>query len=212
MSYSIDVYSQKWKKLKNIELDSSVFCDENVNQDLIYDFVRLQRNNGRIVIACAKRRWEVAGSGKKIYRQKWTGGARAGEKRSPIRRHGGVAFGPLAERNFEIKMNKKARRKALSGLIVSKIKDGEVKWIENFDLPEIKTQNAVSVLTNLDLKDKKTLVVLNWKNENTTKSIKNIKNVKYILASYLNPLDLLSYKNILIEENAIITITDNLKI
>jgi len=109
-------------------------------------------------------------------------------------------------------MNKKARRKALSGLIVSKIKDGEVKWIENFDLPEIKTQNAVSVLTNLDLKDKKTLVVLNWKNENTTKSIKNIKNVKYILASYLNPLDLLSYKNILIEENAIITITDNLKI
>ena len=203
MTYSIDIYSQSWNKEKTIDLDSNTFSDENINNYLMYQYFRLQRNNGRIVIANTKTRWEVSWSWKKLYRQKWTWTWRAWEKRSPLRKKWWIVFWPRANRNYSIFMTRKSRKKALLSMLISKLKSNSFKGLINFDLPEIKTKKALNVLSNLWLNWSKTLIVLSSLSENTTKSLSNIPWVKYIHYSYLNPMDILSSRNILIEESSI---------
>ncbi len=211
MSYSIDIYSQSWDKKNTVSLDKQLFCDENINNYLIYEYVRLQRNNGRIAIAHTKNRWEVSWSGKKIYNQKGTWSARAWEKRSPLRKKWWIVFWPRKNKNFTINMNKKSKKKALLWLLISKLKEKTVLWLNNFDLSEIKTKKAVDVLSNLKL-SWKTLVVLSDLKENTTKSLSNVSWVKYILYSYINPYDIVTHKNILFEEWSISKIEKQLSI
>ncbi len=208
MSYSIDVFNKEWKKVKNIKLDSELFNDDNINMQLIHQYLRMQRNNGRIAIAHTKTRWDVQWSWKKLYRQKWMWAWRVWEKRSPLRRKWWVVFGPTKFRNFSIDMPKKARRKAMLWLLISKLKEGNVVWLEKFDLKEIKTKKAVEVLNNIWLWDTTTLVILSDNYETTTRSLANVKWVKYILYNYLNPYDVLTHKKILLEEDVISKIED----
>jgi ribosomal protein, L4/L1 family len=123
MVYAVDVYDKNGKLTSKFDLNPELFSDEIVNPSLIHEYLLLQQANARNVIASTKTRAEVAGSGRKLYKQKGTGNARVGDKNSPIRRHGGVAFGPTAERNFEKTMTKKARKLALNGLLTLKVKE-----------------------------------------------------------------------------------------
>ena len=123
MVYAVDVYDKNGKLASKFDLNPELFSDEIVNPSLIHEYLLLQQANARNVIASTKTRAEVAGSGRKLYKQKGTGNARVGDKNSPIRRHGGVAFGPTAERNFEKTMTKKARKLALNGLLTLKVKE-----------------------------------------------------------------------------------------
>ena len=203
MWYTINIYDKTWKVVSKVALNETKFSDEKVNNNLIHEYYLLQASNARNPIAHTKNRWEVAGSGKKIYRQKWTGWARAGEKRSPVRVGGGVAFWPRNERNYTKYMNKKARNLALCWLLTLKAKDNEILGLKDFDLKEPKTKDAVEILTKIGINNDKILFVLNEKNINLIKSFRNLNNVKYLLADYLNPKDLLEYNKILFLESAL---------
>ena len=203
MWYTVDIYDKTWKVVSNLKLDESIFSDEKVNYNLIHEYYLLQSSNARVAIAHTKNRWEVAWSGKKLYRQKWTWNARVWDRRSPIRVGGWIAFWPRSDRNFTKYMNKKTRNLALNWLITLKAKDNELLWLKDFDLKEPKTKEAVEILTNIWLNNTKVLFVLNEKNENIIKSFRNINNVKYLLADYLNPKDLLEYDKVLFFESAL---------
>ena len=203
MWYTINIYDKTWKVVSKVTLDETVFSDDKVNNNLIHEYYLLQASNARNPIANTKTRWQVSGSGKKIYRQKGTGWARAGEKRSPVRVGWGVAFWPTSERNYTKYMNKKTRNLALCGLLTLKAKDNEILGLKDFDLKEPKTKDAVEILTNIGINNDKVLFVLNEKNINLIKSFRNLNNVKYLLADYLNPKDLLEYNKILFLESAL---------
>lgn len=150
-----------------------------------------QQANARKVIASTKTRGEVSGSGRKLYRQKGTGNARVGDKNSPIRRHGGVAFGPTTEKNYTKVMNKKVRNQALDSVVSVKLRDGAVLGLE---LPamEPKTKDALAILSVLPQQAKKVLLVLNQKDEMIEKSFRNIDGLRLIMVDYLNPYDLMN--------------------
>lgn len=191
MWYTVDIYDSKGKVVESVKLDTTLFSDEAVNKNLIHEYYLLQTSNARLPIAHSKTRAEVAWSGKKMYRQKGTGSARMGERRSPIRVGWWVAFGPKRERNYKKTMSKKARKIALYGLLTLKAKNKQICGLQVFDMKAPKTKEAYDIIKNLKLVNKKTVLVLDKKNENIAKSFRNIDKVKYIMADYLNPEDLL---------------------
>ncbi len=203
MWYTIDIYDKTWKKISTLKLNNEIFSEDKINYNLIHEYYLLQTSNARNPIAHTKTRWEVAGSGKKLYRQKGTGYARVWDRRSPIRIGGGVVFWPRNERNYTKSMNKKSRQLALSGILTLKAKDKNIIWLKDFEMKEPKTKEALNILTNIWLNKEKTLFVLNEKNINLIKSFRNLNNVKYLLADYLNPKDLLEYNKILFLESAL---------
>ncbi len=191
MVYSVDVYDKNGKVASKFDFNGDVFADEKVNQSLIHEYLLLQTANARNVIASTKTRAEVSGSGRKLYKQKGTGNARVGDKNSPIRRHGGVAFGPTSERNFEKTMTKKARKLALNGLLTLKLKDNAVSGLD-LDTMTPSTKSAISLLSTMGQSGKKVLLVLDKKEDGIVRSFRNIEGVKYLLVDYLNPYDLMN--------------------
>ncbi len=187
------LYDSNWVETWTLELNESIF-GVKINQNLIHRLLMLQRSNARIAIAHTKSRSERNWSTRKIYKQKGTGRARAGTSRSPVRRKWWVAFWPRKERNFTIKMNKKERRLALLSLLSSKAKGLQIKVIDLIDLKEIKTKNISTIFTNMKLDS--TLFSILPDNKNLFLISRNISNVKPILVWYLNPMDLLKYKNL----------------
>ncbi|MDD2537004.1 MAG: 50S ribosomal protein L4 [Candidatus Absconditabacteria bacterium] len=202
MTYSVDVYNKEGKVVSKLELNKELFSEEKINKTLIQEFYLLQLANARVAIASTKDRSEVAGSGRKLYRQKGTGNARVGDKNSPVRRHGGVAFGPTSERNFEKNMTKKARKLALNSIISLKAQSEALCGLQ---LPtmEPKTKDALNILANLGLQGQKVLLVLSEKTEGIVKSFRNIEKVKYILVDYLNPRDVLNADKVVFVEGAL---------
>lgn len=198
MSYQLTQYTADGNVDQTIVLDGNIFNDEYINYDLIHEFVLLQQANMRQSPAHTKTRWDVSYSGRKLFRQKGNGTGRTWSLKSPTKRHGGIAFGPRNVINRNKKMPLKMRKLALKGILTLKAKDNELVWLNDFPYTEIKTKNASTVLKNLKLDNKKTLVVIPEKTEILVKSFRNLPKAKYLLANYLNPLDLLSYKNILI--------------
>lgn len=190
MVYAVDVYDKQGKLTSKFELNPAIFADENVNPSLIHEYFILQTANARNVIASTKTRAEVSGSGRKLYKQKGTGNARVGDKNSPIRRHGGVAFGPSSERNFEKTMTKKARKLALNGLLTMKVKEGVISGLDLHTM-EPNTKAALSLLAAMGNVGKKVLLVLDKKEEGVVRSFRNIEGLKYLLVDYLNPYDLM---------------------
>ena len=191
MVYSVDVYDKSGKVVSKFDFNGEVFAPEKVNASLIHEYLLLQTANARNVIASTKTRAEVSGSGRKLYKQKGTGNARVGDKNSPIRRHGGVAFGPTAERNFEKTMTKKARKLALNGLLTLKLQQNIVSGLD-LDTMEPNTKSALSLLEKMGQAGKKVLLVLDKKEEGIVKSFRNIEGLKYLLVDYLNPFDLMN--------------------
>ena len=191
MVYAVDVYDKTWKVTSKFELNPEVFSDEKINTSLIHEYLLLQEANERNAIASTKTRGEVSGSGRKLYKQKGTGNARVGDRNSPIRRHGWVAFGPTSERVYEKAMTRKARKVALNGLITMKVKDGIVCGLD-VDTMKPSTKDAIALLSKMWKNEKKVLLVLDKKEEWIVKSFRNIEGLKYLLVDYLNPRDLMN--------------------
>lgn len=206
MAYNIDIYDKAGKVVSTFALDETIFDDSLVNKDLIHEYYLLQTSNARQNIAKVKWRGEVHGSWRKLYKQKGTGNARVGDKNSPIRKWGWVAFWPRGNQNYTKNMNKKTRRLALNGIITLKAKAGELIGIKDFTLDAPKTKDAQEILKNIGIANKKVLFVLPEKDEIMVKSFRNLPRLKYLHADYLNPVDLMSYHTVLFLESALTTL------
>lgn len=207
MSLKIKVYNQSVEPLRDLELSAKIFGVE-VNNELLHQAVMAQMAGSRQVLAHTKGRAEVSGGGKKPWKQKGTGRARAGSSRSPIWIGGGVTFGPTKERNFKKKINQKMKQKALFMALSDKVANEALVVLENLDFSEYKTKKFNEILTKVEkgiLKnDRRNILVVNESSEEKAKySGRNLSGVKVINSENINLLDLLNYKNILLTEKVI---------
>jgi large subunit ribosomal protein L4 len=158
----------------------------------------------------AKDRSEVRGGGRKPWRQKGTGRARHGSRRSPIWKGGGVTFGPTTERNYKKKINKKVKRAAVCMVLSAKKEKEFIFFVSDLSAKEPKTKEMREFLKKTFC-DKSTLVVLPEMDKNLILSLRNIENVDTIQAKDLNALDLLSYKYLIVPEKSIKVIKETIK-
>ena len=196
----VPVYSLAGEVVKNIEISDRVFA-VSFNQAVVHQAMVRQQANARQGTASTKTRSEVSGSGRKLFRQKHTGQARAGSRRSPLRRGGGVTFGPKP-RSYRQAMPKKMRQLALRCVLSAKARDGELMVVEQLKLPEPRTKEMVQILTALGV-DSSALIVTNEPEENVVKSARNLARIKTLPASLINVVDILSYKILLMTEAAV---------
>jgi large subunit ribosomal protein L4 len=187
----IPVYNIKGEITSQIEVDDTIFGIP-MNQAVVHQALVQQLANARQGTASTKTRGEVSGSTRKLYRQKHTGLARAGSRRSPLRRGGGVIFGPKP-RSYKQRMPKKMRRLALRCVLSDKVVNGELRVIDGFGLDEPKTKGMAQILDALDAKPS-ALLVTAGADANVYKSARNLSKVKTLPAPLLNVVDLLSYR------------------
>jgi len=204
---SIDVHNIKGEKVGNIELDEEKF-NVPIKTDIVHSVVNMQLNNKRSFNANVKNRSDIRGSGKKLYRQKGTGNARPGDVKSPLRRGGGVTFGPQGyKKNF--KVPKQVRKQALQMAISDKISENKLLVLDSFELPEIKTKLFVQVIKNLNVES--ALIVIDKENENLNYSSRNYQPVKLIQSNGLNVYDILLYQHLIVLQPAIEQIKERVR-
>lgn len=196
----VPVYNLNGEAIRNIEINDTVF-NVPFNEALVHQVFVAQRANARQGTADTKTRSEVAGSTKKLYRQKGTGNARMGSSRSPLRRHGGVVFGPHP-RDYRQDTPKKMRQLAIRCVLSAKVRDGELKILEKLEFDAPKTKEMERILQTLGV-EKSALVVDQKPAENLVKSARNLPNTKTLPAGLLNVGDLMSYKVLVMTETAV---------
>jgi large subunit ribosomal protein L4 len=189
---------------KKVELKDTIFGIEP-NDHAIYLDVKQYLANKRQGTHKAKHRGEVAGSTRKIKKQKGTGGARAGSIKSPTIRGGGRIFGP-EPRDYNIKLNKKVKQLAKNSALSYKAKEQSIMVVEDFSFEAPKTKEFVSVLNNLKISDKKSLMVLNEQNKNLYLSSRNFEGSKVVTISELNTYDILNCSNLVFIESSLNTL------
>ncbi len=209
MSKKIDVLSLKGEKVKNIKLEDNIFNIEP-NDAVIKDAVVAAMAGARQGTAKVKTRSEVAGGGRKPYRQKGTGNARQGSIRAPHYRHGGIVFGPVP-RDYSKKMNKKEKKLALKSALSYKVLDKELVVVSTIEFETNKTKEMVNLLEGLNLTNHKVLVCVKELTDNVCLAARNLANVKVVLPSEINTFDLISSDNLLIEEEALTMLEEVLK-
>lgn len=195
----VALYNTQGEQVGDVELSDSVFGQE-ISPELMHIVVKNYLANQRQGTASTLTRAEVAGGGRKPWRQKGTGRARHGSIRSPIWRKGGIVFGPKP-RSYKYTLPKKLRRKALLSALSSKVEDDEIIVLEKLDLEAPKTKEMTKALDALKA-DRKSLIVLESKNENVEKSVRNIPGVKAVTVNILNVYDVLAHDNLIITEGA----------
>lgn len=201
------IYNNKGVESGSVTLPEKIF-GLKWNGDLVSQTINSMRSSQRAGTADAKGRGDVRGGGKKPWKQKGTGRARHGSTRSPIWVGGGAAHGPKAEKNYDRKVNKKAKNKALFTLLSAKYKDGELLFIDNLEMSDIKTKNAVSVLKNLSkvsgfekLSYKSGNRALIYTSNNSEKTVKSFRNINTTLVEEtrnMDPLTVAKYKYVII--------------
>ena len=196
----VPVYSLAGEIVRHIEVSDQLFAVP-FNQAVVHQALVRQRANARQGTASTKTRSEVSGSKTKLFRQKHTGFARAGSRRSPLRRGGGIVFGPKP-RSYRQAMPKKMRRLALRCVFSAKVKDGELKVLEQLKLDQVKTKEMLRILAALGV-DSSALIATTEPEENVTKAVRNVPGIKTIPASLLNVVDILSYKMLIMTEAAV---------
>jgi len=196
----VPVYNIAGEVVDNIEISEQVF-NVPFNQAVVHQAVVRQQANARQGTASTKTRGEVTGSTRKLFRQKGTGRARAGSIRSPIRRGGGIVFGPKP-RSYRQDMPKKMRQLALRCVLSTKMRDEELIVLEQLKLDQPKTKEMVGILAALGV-DSSALIVTSEPEENVVKSARNLPGIKTIPASLLNVVDILSRKMLLITVAAV---------
>jgi large subunit ribosomal protein L4 len=197
------VYSKEGKESGKVDLPETVF-GVAWNPDLVHEVVVGLQANARAGTAHTKDRSEKRGGGKKPWRQKGTGRARHGSRRSPIWTGGGVTFGPRNEKDFSVKINKKVKAKALASVLSKKLADNEVFFVDSLSLETPKTAEAKTMVEAIakgakteglaTKKNNAVLVVLAERNTATEKSFRNFGNIEVAQAKDINPVDLLTYK------------------
>ena len=201
------VYNHKGKESKTIDLPENIFA-LSWNADLVHQVFESMRSNARANTAHTKDRSEVRGGGRKPWRQKGTGQARHGSKRSPIWVGGGVAFGPRNERNYDKKINKKMRAKALFVALSQKLRDGQILFVDGFSDLSGKTKDMQNILKEFENVDGfKTLNTKKHNNifmtapeidMNLKNSVKNLHHVTLQDIKNLNVLDVMNYRYLII--------------
>ena len=194
-----DVFDIKKKKVAKVELNDAVFGAE-VNEAIVYDVVKMQLASRRSGTASTKTRHDVSGGGKKPWRQKGTGRARAGTTRSPIWRGGGIVFGPHP-RDFSYSVPKKVRKKAVISALSMKFKQDKMLILKDFPMEKISTRIFKSVVDLFDLK--KALFVLADDDITLQKSSRNIKSIKMIRSEGINVYDILNHEHLVLLESSI---------
>ncbi|MCW7752437.1 50S ribosomal protein L4 [Desulfobotulus sp. H1] len=195
----VDVWNQKGEKVSELELSDSVFNVE-VKPAVLHEVVKMQLATRRAGTACVKNRSDIKGSTRKLFRQKGTGRARRGDIKSPLLRGGGVVFGPHP-RSYAYSLPKKIRQLALKMALSSKLKNDNVKVLDDLSLDGIKTKNFVSVMEAL--KTRKTLIVISEENRNLELSARNIPGVKVLKSEGLNVYDILRYDDLLLVPSSV---------
>ncbi|PIZ98859.1 MAG: 50S ribosomal protein L4 [Candidatus Komeilibacteria bacterium CG_4_10_14_0_2_um_filter_37_10] len=199
---AIKVKNLKGEEIKSVELPENIF-NVKTNKKLIKEVVDILNSNKRQVLAHTKGRSEVRGGGRKPWKQKGTGRARQGSIRSPQWRGGGVVFGPTKDRNWERKVNDKAKRSVLQMILSNKVACDHFIVVDNLDLTEAKTKSLVTILKNILGSEKKIIVALAGKKENVQRAITNLSWAMSLPASSLNVLDLLKYPYLLTTEKGL---------
>ncbi len=201
-SVKAEVFDMTGKVIESITLPSTVF-GVKINKQLMAQAIRVYSANQRAGSAHTKSRGEVAGSTRKIYRQKGTGRARHGGIRAPIFVKGGIAHGPKAH-DFSLSMPQKMRTKALFSALTVKVKDNELKVLSGLDGIEPKTKHFAAFLKGAALKNKKSiLLVLPEKKENVARAVRNIEGLTYMNATQLNTYEVLRNQLVLVMKDAV---------
>lgn len=221
-SLDAKVYSQEGKEVSKVSLPETVF-GASWNPNLVHEVVVAMQSNARAGTAHTKDRSEVRGGGKKPWRQKGTGRARHGSRRSPIWSGGGVTFGPRSEKDYSKKINKNMRAKALASVLSQKLADGEMVFVDTLTFEAPKSAEARKVLTALSsVEGKETietkqsnaaLILITGRDENTELSFRNFGNVEVKNIKDVNPVDLLTYKYVVVAkpEDALKTLESRVK-
>ena len=203
----VPIYNIEGKETSTIVLPKEIF-QVDLNHDLVYQVSLAQESNIRTRIAHTKDRSEVRGGGKKPWRQKGTGRARHGSRRSPIWKGGGVTFGPRNERNFKKKINKKIKRKALFMILSEKLKQDLLFFFDKISLKENKTKEIAGLIKkwkdNIKLLNKgKILIVLSDQDKKFVLAVRNLPGVEAVQAKDLNALHLLKFKYLIITKESV---------
>ena len=194
---AIKIYNQKGEVKGEIEIPK--FLQIKWNPLLVKQVVDSILANSRQVIAHTKGRGEVAGGGRKPWKQKGTGRARQGSIRSPLWKGGGVTFGPKKETDYSKKINKKMLKKALLVALAKKAEDGELKLVESFEMVSPKTKAVAGMIKSIT-GGKSALILIDKKNKNAVLATRNLKNPVNLIPENLNAFEVLKYKNVLMEK------------
>ncbi len=205
---NVKVLNMKGEEVSKLGLSASVFGIEPHNQAM-FDAVQVEQSNIRQATAKTKVRHEVSGGGKKPFRQKGTGRARAGTTRSPVWVGGGTVFGPVGNQNYKISQNKKEHALAVKSALSLKVKEGLIV-VDEIKFTEKKTKNFVVMLDALQA-NKKTLVVVNELDENLVGSCRNVAYARVVTKDNLSVLDLLNADALVISLEAIKAVEEALK-
>ncbi len=198
----VAVYNIKGNRTtRKVALDEAVFAIEP-NDHAIYLDVKQHLANQRQGTHSSKEKSIVSGSTKKLHKQKGTGGSRKGSIKNPLFRGGARIFGPQP-RDYSFKLNKKLKKLARKSALSYKLKDNVLTVVEDFSFENPKTRNFSEFLKNFQLTGKKTLLVINKKDENLILSSRNLKRVKVMVASDLNTYEILDANQLLITESSV---------
>jgi len=195
---TLDVYNTNREKVSQIDVEDAVF-DAQIKEHLFYDVVRMQLAGRRRGTADTKTRSEVRGGGRKPWRQKGTGRARAGTIRSPLWKGGGVVFGPKP-RDYTIKVNKKVRKLALCSLLTKKIKENSLLVVDKIDIADSKTKELKNILDKLETQS---VLIVDEENSKLMSCAQNISDTKVVPPEGFNLYDALYYKDLVITEQCV---------
>lgn len=194
------VFSTDGKELRTITLDDSIF-GLPVNEDVIYYAINNELANKRVGTACTKGRAEVHGSNAKPYKQKGTGHARRGDKKSPINVGGGTIFGPKP-RDFSYSIPKKAKRLAMKSILSLQAQSDRLTVVEDFTVESGKTKDLLAVLNNF-VKDERTVIILKDDDKKIKQAGKNLRNVHFLSYNRLRAHDLFYGRKVIVLEGAL---------
>jgi large subunit ribosomal protein L4 len=195
---------------RKVSLDDQIFGIEPSDHAIYLD-VKQYMANQRQGTHKSKERAEIAGSTRKIKKQKGTGTARAGSIKSPVFRGGGTVFGPRP-RNYGFKLNKKVKELARKSALTYKASENSILVLEDFNLEAPKTKELLAIKANLQIADKKSLFVLPVENNNIYLSSRNLKDVSVVIASELNTYQILNAKTIVLIEGSVKKIEEAFKL
>jgi large subunit ribosomal protein L4 len=205
----VNLYNQKAEVIGDIDLNPKIF-EVKPSLHLLAEAVRISQSNSRQGTSNTKTRGEVRGGGKKPWKQKGTGRARVGSIRSPIWRHGGITFGPRANQNWELKINKKAKTKALFMSLSDKAKHGQFLVVDHIKFDAPKTKEFVKFFAGLKKAHKemgkKQILVLPKANSEIVRTTKNLEHINTILANSLNIVDIMKAGTVIVLKDSLAVI------
>lgn len=198
---TLPVVNMQGQNVGSVQIDPDEFGGL-VNKQLLHDVVVMYQANARLGTAKTKTRAEVAGSGRKLFRQKGTGNARVGDRRTGKRVGGGATFGPKP-RDYSYSMPKKARRLATRMAVLSKFQDSEAVIVDHLDMPAVKTKSMAGVLKAIGLAGKSCLIATDLQDKNVFLSARNIHRVEVLPREKLNALAVLKSKHLVMTKAAL---------